>query len=176
MKKTADPFEMFPLIAPSLPEDYAIGGAFAMAAHGYTRQTEDIDVFMLQKDRNKVLNSLRKRGVKFWEIADPCHYAIVPDGRNIARRIDLLFTSDDIEVDAVTFPQMLDVHDDTVNVFPLELLVAAKADSDREKDHDDVKRMYGLGMFEPDEIVKLLRGYGAKKPRRILEAVIGKWR
>lgn len=167
------------LIKPTLDKtgvDYAIGGAVAMSIAGYTRQTEDLDVFFNHTDRPLVLRALRAAGVTFATIADPYQYAIIPSLKNPDRRVDLLFTSEDLEVDAVAFPaeRLVGVGKGKaiINVFPAVLLKTAKVVSDREKDHDDVRRMHERGLIDPDEIVATLQHYREPRPRKRLDDIL----
>lgn len=160
--------ELLPIVLPTLvaePDlDWAIGGAVAMAFHGYSRHTEDLDVFFRGRDVNRVLHGLRSRGVRFATIADPFHYAIFPDLTNPDRRIDLLFAWDDVESDALAFPDQREIllggEALQVPVFPLLLLVAAKVRSDRPRDHDDVARMAERGLFLPAQARQILERLG----------------
>jgi hypothetical protein len=160
--------ELLPVLLPALdalPElDWAVGGAVAMALHGYSRHTDDLDVFFRGADVNRVLHTLRRLGVRFATIADPFHYAIFPDLTDPDRRIDLLFAWDDVEADAIAFPDdvALELGGRAVSVryFPLTLLVAAKARSDRPRDHDDVARMAERGLFDPAEVALALARLG----------------
>lgn len=171
--------KLFKLIKPTLDAtgvDYAIGGAVAMSLAGYTRQTEDLDVFFKHTDRPLVLRALRTAGVSFATIADPYQYAIIPSLKNPDRRVDLLFTSEDLEVDAVGFPDEMTVAVGrakiVIKVFPAVLIKAAKVVSDREKDHDDVRRMHERGLIDPDEIVDTLEHYHEKRPRKRLDDIL----
>lgn len=143
-----------------------------MSTMGYSRATEDLDVFFNHEDTNKVLSALRRAGIVFATIAEPYHYAIFPDVSNPDHRIDLLFTSDDLEMDAVTYPDSGIVEGMEIEVFPRTLLVAAKARSGREKDRNDVVRMYERGVFEVDEIVKVLKHYDEPKPSKLLRQLL----
>lgn len=170
---------LFKLIKPTLDKtvvDYAIGGAVAMSIAGYTRQTEDLDVFFNHTDRPLVLRALRSAGVAFATIADPYQYAIIPSLKNLDRRVDLLFTSEDLEVDAVAFPdeEIIGVGKNkvAVKVFPAVLIKTAKVVSDREKDHDDVRRMYERGLIDPDEIVSTLQHYREPNPKKRLNDIL----
>jgi hypothetical protein len=170
---------LFKLIKPVLDTtgvDYAIGGAVAMSIAGYTRQTEDLDVFFKHTDRPLVLRALRAAGITFATVADPYQYAIIPSLKNPDRRVDLLFTSEDLEVDAVGFPdeEIVSVgkYKVAVKVFPALLIKTAKVRSDREKDHDDVRRMYERGLIDPDEIVDTLQRYLEPSPRRRLNDIL----
>jgi hypothetical protein len=171
--------DLFPLIEPTIKKlkvDYAIGGANAMSSAGYTRETEDLDVFFKYTDAPAVLRGLRASGVTFATIADPYHYAIIPSAKNPDRRIDLLFTSEELEMDAVEFPTTVKAlvkgKKKDVEMFPPVLIVAAKIRSDRKKDHDDVRRMYERGVFDPKEVIAILRGYGERAPSKRLHAIL----
>lgn len=173
--------KLLKLIKPTIDQtgvDYAIGGAVAMSIAGYTRQTEDLDVFFNHTDRATVLRALRAAGVRFATIADPYQYAIIPSLKNPDRRVDLLFTSEDLEVDAVSFPDHVTVNvgknKTVVNVFPPVLIKTAKVRSDREKDHDDVRRMYERGLIDPDEIVTTLRHYHEPNPKKRLANILAR--
>lgn len=156
------PADLFALIAPTLKKlkvDYAVGGAVAMAAHGYVRDTTDLDVFFKSEDANKVLSAFRKK-FRVGTFMEPYHYAIQPDLREPDVRVDLLFTSDDLERDAVEFPDRAQIVSNkkklSVDVFPLDVLVAAKLVSDRTKDHADVLLLYQRGLFEPKKVRLIL--------------------
>ena len=168
--------DLFPLLAPHLKSsgtDYCIGGAVAMSAHGFVRQTEDLDVFIKHTDTPKLLRALNKAKVNFATIAEPYHYAIIPSAKNLDHRIDILCTSEELEMDAVEFPESATIDGQKVEVFPLTLLVATKARSDRPKDHDDVRRMYERGLFDVNEIIPVLKHYGEDKPKAMLRAILG---
>ncbi len=171
--------DLFALIEKPLREsgvDYAVGGANAMSVAGYTRETEDLDVFFRYTDAPTFLHALRRAQIRFATIAEPYHYAIIPSVRNPDRRIDLLFTSDDLEMDAVAFPTTTEVtvkrRKTNLEVFPAVLLVAAKVRSDRGKDHDDVRRMYERGVFDMNEVVEVLRAYRERAPVKRLRAIL----
>ena len=160
--------ELLPLVDAALALhdlDWAIGGAVCMALHGYARHTDDLDIFFHGDDGNRVLYALRRAGVAFATIADPYHYAIFPDLTNPDRRIDLLFAWDDIESDAVSFPDegSFEVAGQmrTVRYFPLLLLVAAKLTSERARDNEDVARMYERGLFDPAQALEILHRLGS---------------
>lgn len=139
----ADLFRLIEATLKKLDIDYAVGGAVAMSVAGYTRQTEDLDVFFNHRDTPTMLRALRAASIRFATLAEPNHYAIIPSVENPDHPVDLLFTPEDLEVDAVAFPDAAAVsvgrRTVTVNVFPPVLLKTAKVRSDRAKDHDDVR-------------------------------------
>lgn len=155
---------LFSLIADPIKKSrapYAIGGAVAMAAHGFARETSDLDVFFHGDDSNRVLSALRKAGLKIATIAEPYHYAIFPDLTDPDTRIDLLFAWSEPEVSAIDAPDELDAtimgEEMTVNVFPVVLIATAKLVSDRVRDHQDVAAMYVRGLFDPTEVKTILK-------------------
>lgn len=159
--------DLLPIIdaALALPDlEWAVGGAVAMAIHGYVRNTEDLDVFFHGDDSNRVLYALRKAGVRFATIADPYHYAVFPDLTNPDCRIDLRFAWDDIESDALAFPDegTLEVRGKPrlVKYFPLLLLLAAKLTAGRPKDRQDIGILYERGLFKPSEVFEILERLG----------------
>lgn len=76
-----------------LDADWAVGGALAMAAHGFTRQTEDVDICIGDDVREELLERLTRRGHDPQEVFEPIHYALVPNLAKPEVRIDLLFPS-----------------------------------------------------------------------------------
>jgi hypothetical protein len=182
MASVPSAFALFPVIAPALKKlagvDWAIGGAGAMALHGYHRETQDLDVFFHGRDVARVLREVRKVWPKVATIADPYHFAIFPDLTEPDRRIDLLFAWDDAESDAVEFPDETDLTIDGVSYhiqyFPVLLLVACKLLSDRPRDHEDVRRLHERGLFDPVEEREILRRLGDDEDavRRLLAMAV----
>ncbi len=156
------PADLYALVYPTLKAlqkkdvDYAVGGAVAMAAHGYVRDTTDLDIFFKDEDANTVLTAFRKK-FKVATIQDPFMFCIFPDLREPDIRVDLLFTSIEMERDAVDFPDGAKIHKLPAHVFPRDVLVAVKLASSREKDHSDVARMFERGLFEPKKVEAVLR-------------------
>src|SRR5687767_11340801 len=82
----------------ALDADWAIGGAAAMAVHGYERATKDIDLFIGDDVREELLDRLRARALPILAAMPPIHYALVPNPRRPDERVDLLFPALGVEV------------------------------------------------------------------------------
>lgn len=140
-------------------EKYAIGGAVGMAAHGYARHTADVDLFVDPQSKNSVLRSMRKLGLHVWSVFEGIHYvAQIPETEDPELRIDVLFPHDDPDWSAVQAPELGMLGNLQINVFPIELLVLSKfyASQDDPQDKADIHSMYHRGLFDPDEVRKLL--------------------
>jgi len=147
-------------IGKQLAIPHAIGGGVAVRAHGYRRETTDVDAFFLPEDRNRVLRAFRETGLHVERVMVPFHYAALPeDATNIEERIDILFPEGDPEVSAIEMFEKLKVEGvPGVQVFPAELLVIGKLlYSDRWQDFADVAELYQIGAFDPDEAERLTK-------------------
>jgi hypothetical protein len=140
--------------------DYAIGGAMAMAAHGYARFTEDVDVFITEEGRHKVLRALRSAGYEVGEATRPFHYfMMLPEhGGDPDVRIDLMFPAGEPDLSAAEFPMRLPIvkGGDKFNIVEPNLLAMMKFMSDRDDDEYDLKQLYSRGIFDPDVLRKMI--------------------
>ena len=91
----------------TLGVDYAVGGAVAMAAYGYRRNTSDVNLFAHEDDQPRILRALRAGGAtEIEEVFRPFHYvARNPEHDNPEIRIDVLFPASDPELSAIEFPE-----------------------------------------------------------------------
>src|SRR5260221_14576048 len=108
---------------------YAIGGAVAMASHGYARHTADVDLFVDDKIGEKkfqLLSSFKKTGYHVSEAFDRLHYVVTPDLTEPDYKIDILFPYDDPDWSAVMAPEIASMGTLVFNVFPVELLALSK--------------------------------------------------
>ncbi len=144
----------------------AIGGGLAVNAHGYRRETQDVDAFFRLEDRLRVIRALKVAGFLIERLFAPNHYAAFPPrARDVRHRIDLLFPEGDPELAAVEQPLRVTIEDWalTVPVFPVELLVIAKlqvaAEPEGERHAADVRALLELGSFEPATVRVLLRRF-----------------
>ena len=136
---------------------YSIGGAIAMHAHGYARYTSDIDVFALDEHRTQILRAFRTHGLTVEPVFSPHHYiAYLPEQGELRVRVDISFPAAEPELSAIEFPVRAQVMGTDINVFPLSLLVAAKFYSDRPEDHHDLAALLNRGLFDPDEVVRMI--------------------
>lgn len=164
MTRIADPSvkELFQRFAVSVAKSgvpYAIGGAVAMAVYGYRRYTADLDVFAMEENRNQIMQALRREGLEVEKVMAPFHYMAHLPGAEPGTRIDLLFPSADPDWSAVSFPEEAVIEGRTVNVFPVELLVASKFYSNQAKDENDITSLYEIGAFDPERVRVIIAGY-----------------
>ena len=75
-----------------------------MAAHGFTRETRDIDVFVSPDSREETLQLCGELGLPLEQIFAETHYAYIPDASDPDQRIDLLFPHSRPDITAVVFP------------------------------------------------------------------------
>jgi hypothetical protein len=102
---------------------YAIGGALAMAAHGYVRQTTDVDTFLRDEDRLAWLRAARAEGLLIEELSHKARYiAFTLKHRDPRVRIDLIFPSDASALDAINLPDTKKIGDTIFKVFPIKAL------------------------------------------------------
>ena len=136
--------------------DWAVGGALAMAGHGYTRETQDIDLFFDPDAGQQVIEILTKRGLHIEEIAAPYHFAFTPDRSRPDERIDLLFPSSQPDISAVVFPVRRVIDGRELPVWPIEHIVAAKLQAHRPKDQNDLQALWNLRLFDPRAVAEVV--------------------
>lgn len=157
----------------ALDADWAVGGAFAMAAHGYTRATRDIDLFIGDDAREPLLAALRSQGVAVDEVLEHIHYAAIPDRRDPEERIDLLFPSSEPDVSALMAARPASVLRYRVPVWPLHLIVVAKLLSDRDKDRHDLAELRKRGLIDAGRVLDVLQEMKEPTAIRRLRALVG---
>jgi hypothetical protein len=149
----------FLAMAKEVKKPYAIGGALAMRAHGYARQTSDVDVFLRDRDRLAWLRAARTQGLTVDRVFSGHHYmAFFVKHRDPRVRIDLLFPAAEPAVTAIRKSEEKTIDRGIVaRVFGVELLTIEKFTSDRPEDQRDVEAMFDLGLVEPETVRFLLR-------------------
>jgi hypothetical protein len=146
---------------------YAIGGALAMSAHGYVRQTTDVDAFVLLEDRLEWLRAARAVGLTVDEVFSKVHYiAFLPKHRDPRVRIDLLFPAGEPELTAVEYPVPARIGGILADVFSIDLLAMAKFQSDRPEDARDFDRMFNLGMLDPVQLRRIIASIDRDEAKR----------
>ena len=146
----------------------SIGGGIAVYAHGFRRDTADVDAFFHFEDRLKVLRALRKiqdddLSQDFvLEELHPSHWTLTQLGSPPDERVDLLFASGDPEESAVEMSVPKTYHKIKIPVFPVDLLVISKLLAEREgaKDALDIYELHRKGAFEVSEVATRLRQMG----------------
>jgi hypothetical protein len=141
----------------------AIGGGLAANAHGFRRETDDVDAFFHYDDQRKVLRALSKLAPGFViEQIDPSQWIAVPPGAEANQRIDLLFASGDPEESAIEMSEPGRYHGIEAPMFAADWLVVSKYLAEREEAKDilDIYTLHKRGAFEINEIVGRLRQMG----------------
>ncbi len=155
-KPSAISSEVFALLrdavhaAASVTSLYAIGGAVGMAAHGYARQTSDVDLFVDKDARAGILRALRLAGFHVQPIFEGLHYvAQRPGEKDPELRIDVLVPYDDPDWSAVAAPETAEMGGLSFHVFPSELLVLSKFYGvDNPQYLADIYKMHHRGLFD----------------------------
>lgn len=138
---------------------YAIGGATAMAAHGYERQTRDVDVFTTDLSIHELLRALKMAGLDIYPVMEPSHYvARLPGDPEFERRIDVLVTWSEPELSGVEHAQPVGPHG--LNVFSANLLALSKFyawdESGADRHAQDLLSMRARGLFDLDVAREML--------------------
>jgi hypothetical protein len=153
--------DLFLAAAAEVDRPYAIGGALAMGVHGYRRHTDDVDAYVVYKDRVEWVRALRDQGLTVTPLFAGVHYvAILPEQKDPEIRIDLLVPAEDPDLSAVEVPDSATIAGRPVEVWPVDLLVIAKFRSTREEDHADVIKMFERGLFDPKSVRSIMRHMG----------------
>jgi hypothetical protein len=143
---------------------FAVGGGVAVAAHGYRRDTSDVDAFFHDADRPRVIRSIRLnlKPDDVLDELDPSHWILIPAGNSADERIDLMFAAGDPEESAVEMSEVRTYQGLPIPVFPVDLLVAAKFLAGREdpKDVLDTVELLRRGTYEVSDVQARLRQMG----------------
>jgi hypothetical protein len=159
--KVGQLLDLFLAAATAVDRPYAIGGALAMGAHGYWRQTDDVDVYVDYKDRVDWVRALRDQGLTVTPLFAGVHYvAYLPEHKDPEIRIDLLVPAEDPDLSAVEVPDSMTIAGRPVEVWPIDLLVIAKYRSTRDEDHVDVAKMFERGLFRPASVRSIMLHMG----------------
>jgi hypothetical protein len=122
-----------------------------------------VDAFFHRSDRQKVLRTIHELDDPFMlDQIDPWHYILVPEGNSANERIDLMFADEDPEERAIEMPTIKKYHGNSIPVFPIDLLIAAKLMTNREdpKDALDIYALWKLGAYDMEDVQKRLQQMG----------------
>ncbi len=137
---------------------YAITGAVAMAAHGYTRPTEDLDVLLHRRHARLWLRAARDVGLDTTSVVDGAyHLAWFRRHRDASVRIDLIFPTAPVFVDGIGDAQPRSVGGVPIRVLATHLIGAAKRVSQAENHVADLKAMIALNLVDEPSIESVLR-------------------
>lgn len=126
--------------------EYIVVGAFAMSAHGYSRATGDIDIWIRSTPENaeRVMAALRAFGAPLLDLTiDDLHAPDVVFQIGVApQRVDLLTTIDGVSFDDA-WPDRVFVEysGQRYPVLDIRHLIINKRAAGRDKDLLDVKRL-----------------------------------
>lgn len=144
---------------------YAICGSTAMAAQGYRRETDDVDLFVLAEALNTLMCRLQEQDLEVFAIAEPSHFAAkLPGDPDPDRRIDVLVPYSEPELTAVEYPVYIGA---LRYVRPVMLAMAkfyAYEDSNDMRQAADVQAMYRRGMFDASVVRDMIQ---AVDPERL---------
>lgn len=145
----------------------AIGGGLAVCAHGYRRNTSDVDAFFHARDRQKVVREIRRTfgDNDLLEELDASHWIFVPAGNTPDERVDLRFASGDPEESAIETSVVKNYQDVSIPVFAVDMLVATKYLAGREdpKDALDIYALWRRGTYDPSDVQTRLVQMGFKQ-------------
>jgi hypothetical protein len=137
---------------------YAITGAVALAAHGFTRSTEDLDVLLLRRHARLWLRAARDVGLDTTSVVDGAyHLAWFRRHRDSSIRIDLIFPTARVFVDGIADAQPRSVGGVPIRVLATDLIAAAKSVSQAENHVADLKAMIALNLVDESSIESVLR-------------------
>ena len=134
--------------------EFLIVGAHALAAHGYVRATEDLDVWVRPEPENakKVLAALRAFGAPLHDLTekDLATPGVVFQIGVAPLRIDVLTAIDGVDF-AEAWPGRLITKfaDQPIAALSREHLIKNKRAAGRTQDLADVERLIGKGKKEP---------------------------
>ncbi len=145
--------------------DYALIGAFALKAYGYTRATQDLDFIARQKDRKKIIVNLESLG--FETLYSSTGYSNHLHPLSGLGRIDFVYVKGDtaesifkeavriLLFDNLTVPVVRPEHIVALKVF------AMKNDPDRAlREMADIKELLNLPEINLQEVRKYFKKYG----------------
>jgi len=145
--------------------DYALIGAFALKAYGYTRATQDVDFIARQKDQKKIIVNLESLG--FETLYSSTGYSNHLHPLSGLGRIDFVYVKGDtaesifkeavriLLFDNLTVPVVRPEHIVALKVF------AMKNDPDRAlREMADIKELLNLPEINLQEVQKYFKKYG----------------
>lgn len=163
-----------------LEADWAVGGATAMGAHGYVRQTRDVDLFIADDCRADLLAALKGDGYLVDDVMPPVHYVVTPlKAADPESRVDLLFPALGIETLGLMAARRVSIAGMKLPVMPLAHLVALKLqtdplfDRDRyDKDLQDLRELRARGYIDSRKVEELLEDVRDKAAVRRLHDLL----
>lgn len=147
----------------ALGVNYTVGGGMAVLVHGVSRHTDDVDVFLLKKDRARIFAALRKEGMMIMPAMEPYHYmAFRLEYTDPRIHIDLLFPEDPLEQFSVRHPQRGALWDAEFNVTSPAMLVAIKYATNEPRHRNDAFLLLQQGATTKKAVYDLLHSEDPK--------------
>lgn len=156
-------------VARRIKKPYGVGGALAMAAHGYVRQTSDADAFVLRGDVNAWLRAAREEGFEIDSVGMGQYMLFLKKHRDPLARVDILVALDEPELSAVETSKGKTLGGVRAKFVSPEFLAAMKMASERPEDHHDVVAMLDRGIFRAQTVLWLLGRVWPEKARQFKE-------
>jgi hypothetical protein len=142
---------------------YAVTGALGMAAWGFVRPTEDLDVFLLRRHILFWFRAADAVGLEVTDVIDGRHsIALSRQHRDPGIRIDLMFPSSEPLLTGIREARRRSVGGLAVNVLSIDLIAGAKALSQNPAHVADVNAMLARGVLSE---AALERGIDAWRAR-----------
>jgi len=148
----------------ALDADWAVAGATAMQAGGYSRATRDIDLFIGDDARADLIARLRARGLPVQGIFPPHHYRVAGRSRRDPEAsIDLLFPALGVESLGLLAATRMPIEGMSMPVVPIHHLVALKLATDPHidpsrytRDVADLLALHERGLVDPIRVRQVL--------------------
>jgi hypothetical protein len=143
-----------------------IGGGIAVHAHGYRRETADVDAFFHDGDQQSVIRALRQLAPDYTiERLDRSQWIAVPPHAGPDERIDLLFALGDPEESAIEMAAIQSYQGLDAPIFPIDLLIVSKYLAERRdpKDALDILALYQRGAYDVEQVQHRLQQMGLAK-------------
>lgn len=164
----------------ALDADWAVAGATALAIHGFERATKDVDLFIADDVRERLLERLSDRGLAVEEVFPPMHYSVAPPrARDPDVRVDLLFPALGVESLGLMAARPAAIAGRQMPVVPLAHLVAAKLAVDpaedrarHDKDLQDLRELRVRGLIDVERVRELLTDTGDRGAIERLSALM----
>lgn len=156
-------------ILKKLKVKYAVVGGIAVVVHGIHRSTSDVDVFVLNKDRARILAAFRKEGLTVDQIATD-HYGAWPARCTDPRiRVDIMFPAVAIEQFAAKHAKNTTAWKQDFNVVSPILLAAIKFLTGETKHLQDVRQMLQGGVVTSQALYRCLENEDPKAATRFVK-------
>ena len=155
---------------------YALGGALATNFYSKKpRNTQDIDVYILPNDKNKVLKGIKQLfpNAKITPIHSDFQYIIeLPEFPNL--EIDILIPYGDPYESAIELAKGVIINGVKVKVPPIELVILMLALSDLQKHKMDLENLFLSGSVDINKLKMYIDYLGDPEVKQVLQPYLKK--